>query len=1582
MKQYLTFLFLFSFTFQVVYAETEPNDVCANADPIVVANTSVDFGVEEGPGSFEKNGDADDFYTITINATGTLRFFMTSEESVDVSIGTGGCGSEALVINNALSGDSATIDVTSGDVVIIYLKRASNTDYQYGFDLIFAVAAPPVANDDNVQTTLETPVDIDVTSNDTDDNTVDKTTVTITSSPSNGTATVDGTTGVVTYTPDVGFTGVDYFDYTVDDNSGNTSNTANVTITVKLPTVAAENCDTGTQNAERDFCMRKQIILPGNMLTIGNTVLVAPYNGGADESSNAAADCSTYTDGTYIDDATDTNDQYTLCEYHVDGAGTPPATRAEVTFPDSNNSEIEWAGLYWQALVADTYDLTTMNSSAPVRIKNGNDSYVDIGYDKINYLNSGFPNTNAYAAFKDVTTVLQTNNWKDGNYTVANIPVYEGKYDTLGTFGAWSLVIIYKNPTETIRSFSVFDGWKKVGDAVNDVAIGISGFYTPKAGDIHASVSVFTGEGDKNYPGDTLTVVRNSDNTQVTLPVGSTNTFNSGIDGVSARTPDPTNNQGIDIHTYELGINGVNVLSHEQSDIGFHFKSNLDHFWPSMLAFSSEVYTPSFCYDYAYSQNNVYITEDNNDTLRAPRITGSVIDGTDLDVTLYIRNEEDSDISATNLRLDILDINTTQAVYKRDTVSILNPTEVIPLVIPDSSLTVSDSYIKNIEFADVAGKEHIYTYYTLTPNLPGSLNNEIDISLNGNFNYDLVLPLPDGSDVIIPSTSTLGGTNLPLCSGGNFEYIDQANWGIFNVVDTSIYATGEKYNIPTQVVRRPGNFSVVAYDQNISGYTTADGNSTTLVGIDMIDAGAFHDIIATCSEATAGISPILWMNFEGSPTIDLNQEIIDAIADDRLNIASANDFYPNAVKSAAFRISYITTNVGDGDLVKTEPVAGGNVKLLNFTELVQDIGVCKQPVQKFPDSDLTTINVPVACANAGNAGLNPFEMQRCLECLFGYNTHHVCSRDNFSIRPESFNVKLNDTNQSNVVTTRLADDRTGVAAPNAASLALSGGYKYNLEINATSHTGNEATPGYSRYFNPLFPSDYNVSLIWNPSNAAVNPNCNDINSSSKAFNVINGQGSEFELHSNVGEYRLNVVDKSWTQVDWDPAYMAHHSDTTYYIGGINGKDCVVDSSIVQNEGTATTIVGGALSTINGCTIDTNSHDNADANIKYRDYSLTFHPYDFNLSTISFNKGANNTLVGADDYVYMNNIVTDANMSLRYEGNIRAVGADNISLSNFVAGCYAEDVELGLVTSALNLAGMPNFRYRLVELNATGVSFLDADASTFIFSDTDGSISGIPSLLPVTIPSTRFVKTLAGESNMAFNVNFDRTRNSAVNPFTITYSRFDVACQTSANCQSSADMVSTHQPASSSISDLNVTHIYGRLHTPRQRVADTDPSTLPATANIPLYYEFYCDSVTGCDVSDYVAAPALSPIGLLSQDDVRWYVQDLHNVASDGNVTFTQTRNGTDNARFTGGMSVDVNTSTATYVYDGAKGYPYKATIELGTQDWLLYDRYNGAVIVNDFELEFFTTGQWSGKDESQMNLDANTSTNVNRRIQW
>jgi hypothetical protein len=92
---------------------------------------------------------------------------------------------------------------------------------------------PPIAVDDYAYTIVNTSVVINVTSNDYDnDGTIDPTTVSIVNYPSNGSLNVDSITGNVTYSPDPGFNGSDTFQYTVDDDDGNTSNVATVYVIV------------------------------------------------------------------------------------------------------------------------------------------------------------------------------------------------------------------------------------------------------------------------------------------------------------------------------------------------------------------------------------------------------------------------------------------------------------------------------------------------------------------------------------------------------------------------------------------------------------------------------------------------------------------------------------------------------------------------------------------------------------------------------------------------------------------------------------------------------------------------------------------------------------------------------------------------------------------------------------------------------------------------------------------------------------------------------------------------------------------------------------------------------------------------------------------------------------------------------------------------------------------------------------------------------------------------------------------------------------------------------------------------------
>ncbi len=98
----------------------------------------------------------------------------------------------------------------------------------------------PSPQDDEVATSQETPVSVNVVNNDFDiDDNLDITSVKLISLPQNGNALVQSLTGEITYTPANGFSGVDAFDYQICDTNGSCA-IATITINVSRMNIAPE----------------------------------------------------------------------------------------------------------------------------------------------------------------------------------------------------------------------------------------------------------------------------------------------------------------------------------------------------------------------------------------------------------------------------------------------------------------------------------------------------------------------------------------------------------------------------------------------------------------------------------------------------------------------------------------------------------------------------------------------------------------------------------------------------------------------------------------------------------------------------------------------------------------------------------------------------------------------------------------------------------------------------------------------------------------------------------------------------------------------------------------------------------------------------------------------------------------------------------------------------------------------------------------------------------------------------------------------------------------------------------------------
>lgn len=900
---------------------------------------------------------------------------------------------------------------------------------------------------------------------------------------------------------------------------------------------------------------------------------------------------------------------------------------------------------------------------------------------------------------------------------------------------------------------------------------------------------------------------------------------------------------------------------------------------------------PQLCYDYAYKQNNRYIT---NKTYsgQTPRIDSYVIPGSDVEVSLFVKNVETSELTAQNLMMSVNDINTSQAVYSPDSVKVVKPSQVTTTAIADNTqgMTNTSSYIHNVPIGDLKSKEYYYLYYGLTPSV-----NDLNMSIDANLSFTLSV-----QGVTIPYNYTLGSDKLPICANTTTY---QPAYGIFNVAESELYTgAGKYYNLRTQVAQRVGNYKIIAFEPtNLNQEKTL----SSIAAVELIDAGAYHDTNTSCMEPNSAISPRIWLKWDNTSQVPFDRDsIAAAITDQRTSLSSVEAFNEQARENAAFRVSYLTTNDGNNSLVKTSPGTppDKNTKIDNFTQLVQDIHTCKQPVE-IKIGGNTTLEVSVACGNAGNQGLSGWELRRCFECLYGYNTSYICSRDNFAIRPEALNVQMYDVNQT-VTTQRAALPKiTAVSTLPAPDLNLSAGYMYGFDINATNFHDIGATPGYTRYFG-MNDTDYNASYIWTPKPTATA--CNDTNSTTARFNVIDGAAlNNLNSHAEAGTYLLHLEDKTWTAVD--NFNMDHHNGNSYFL---SGADCAVNSNAVLAEGTDTG---------NGCLVNS-GYLSSPNGLKYQDHKLTFRPHHFNMDSFIMSKGANFTTnaIGQNIWTYMSNVAgnvnvtnVDENMSVRYFGPIIAQGRANNALRNFTENCYAEPVDLKFNLTFPTTLNLPAWRYRLQEVNASKV-WRDSNA-VIVAPETNASFP------LVALPKSSFLLEQNGTADINISINFDRNQTIPVNPILVGLQNFQVKCQVPSDCSSRAELLASYLPDTNLTTNSTVNFVYGRVN-PLSTTAYGTAQPISAQSYMEVYGT----------VPITLNTTALSP----SKTGGNWWSNALH-IPSDGNATVTVT-NPAGHEPANNVLANGVTTYTGFTNLPDENHLPFEFEGHIRTQPWLWY----------------------------------------------
>jgi len=1006
----------------------------------------------------------------------------------------------------------------------------------------------------------------------------------------------------------------------------------------------------------------------------------------------------------------------------------------------------------------------------------------------------------------------------------------------------------------------------------------------------------------------------------------------------------------------------------------YHFKMAIadvgDSAWDTGVFVNkiSGLTEPSICYDYAYKQGNTYLTE-GYDSVKGPYISGDVSLDSNITVAMYILNTRNSEIIASNVKLDILDINTTQAIYERNTVSVVQPGDAFATTILDSpDLNVSDSYIKDIPIDSFDAYEYFYTYFNLQPQM-GTLS----LPINARINYDLIIPVSTSGDTITIPRSSLIDTEVPICGGGSTTF--DPVYGLFNIIENALYTnnTTYDYNLNTQVTGRKGDLSIITIDDNLTSnpdlHTITTGVKT-VVGVDMLDMKSFHYTGASCSEVGNAINDRTWV-------------VLDTDGVTAFNPADTT-FYSTARENVALRISY---NINDDteDLVQLEEVEQNGEKrwnVLNFSDAVK-IGECSVDIANGTDT------VAQWCSNSGtnfNSAMTLDELATCMECVYGYNTKLLCARDNFSIRPEAYLITIKDQNQTN--STNPLTPPITLSSGSATKLNLAAGYQYSLEVNATNHQNNVASKGYNIHLGYTAGSTgspgTNAEYIWSPSPTRIVSDCNDTTDKYFTAKFINGVSDMNSSLNQAGEYLMKFYDSAWTKID--SVVQSHHS-LPYFRAG---SDCVLNSSFVAAQGNP--------DNINGCDISSNHSAAAlDSNITYSDANITFHPYEFDMSGLTISRGTDDNIsFNTNSIIYMNDVSVNDNMAFHIFNNISAVGYSGIRLSNFTDNCYAESIRFDI--NASDISGVIAYKSTFNTFDENNISNINLPAAPTAtnnpwIKDINNSrqINGSQNAFWIA-PATSFDKDNRGVITITQNMNFDRNRTIAMNPEQLTFTTYDVNCTTPANCTMNADLKVNHTTSGSR--DLNqtdavgnpinarlvLTHLYGRTHASRQRYEVRNDGE---GHNANIYYEAYCFGTIGLAPNSNTCNKNLLPNGMTSTrtDDIRWYINTQHDVLSSG-MAGTITQRGANDINAT--TPTNAAPSVTTLRYNANQGYPYKGTMENNASRWLIYNENDPTATRNNFSVEFYKSGgSWSGTNTMTTNVDDNkTTVKTNRRSMW
>jgi len=1313
---------------------------------------------------------------------------------------------------------------------------------------------------------------------------------------------------------------------------------SNTSINNNSATGTITNDDGGSPTPSGAFPIRKSMNLTGNMKVIGNTVL-CPKNGLGQCVESSFNVSNADVNLRYVDIDSDNMTWNSTSATLTDSAINP-------TTDNPNPAKIKWAGLYWSGYIYKSDFNTAAGASnvinnQPVKLSINGGAYTDITPDAVlgTAVNGSYSGT-SYGCFADVTNLMNGNDPR-AVYRVANVPSSEGTTDDgLGNSGAWALAIIYENNStgEKTRNATVFDGFIKI-EKDKPQTINVSGFKTPSSGNVDSTLSIFANEGDKYLYGDQFFFENiDGDNAGADITLKNPdndddNFFDSSITGVDTRNPNITNNNGIDIHTDQIGKGddgtGYGIISNNQTKANITLTSDQDTYFPTMVGFATELYKPSLCYDF---------TGLIGDQIPVPISTDRTFNVSKWDeddpfyIKVFIRSEEaDFDLVNTGLKVILKDINGStdnissklafdfyKTLVSPDSINGYEAAKGIPSD-PNELFSIGEN--NSHTGGTIGAEENTYAKAAFEFLTSNAIEGKFDIEIHTSLQLD-----PDKPNELVDYVySSTDPKNLPMCSR---NYIYDPLWLYFNV-EPSGSATStqqvDKYSLLTQIVNRSFDIDVVSYT-GAPEYTNEQGvASTTTVDIELINASGFENNASTgydsvCDDSSNAITAGRFAKIEsGKSRVTLDQFTSDV-----------------ALESAAFRVWVLTKRNEDGESV-----------VVNHTCENANDETCFQTV--YQDHYYDANSTENYCDN--ECGSTP---SGCYECLKTYYAVPICSRDNFAIRPESFRIRIYDNNESNETTPTPDEITSNVNTSSMVSLAA--GYQYLLELKALGYSTNinDETIALG-YYNESFtqnvlstaPSSDAITLAFDDNTTA----CNDTSTTTYAYTLSNGkifnhnQTTDKFSFNNVGDYLFWMNDSNWTRVDQKD----YEYKTTF--NGLANDDCIVDDANSPGTGKV------------GCAIDSFT------NAKYIQIPLHFNPYGFDLSGVNMTNSPDNNNTS---WLFTNNLSEDPRMGARFYGGVIAIAKGGVATNNFVTQCAATDVNLDL-----NITSTPE------EGNITATDINGSTASIGLNNIIIGADSNTTNAngTQATIANKYFAKDSNGSSTIDLRYNYDRLNDMVTNPIFATFNSLTASAP---DANASAHMDDNRTPDGEQNYDRNITFLKGRVYTELEEDNPGGHDVEDDNIDIIFTVEAYCDNMFTCADMIHDLNSDNSIVG-----NNGWYPMTSHdhitdsNGFNDGKIVELKDEDSEgviispalDIQFDDGAKTSDVN------IEEGTASDPAK--IQIYPDPWLKYHEDSSEAGNPYFILNFESlSDEWTGIGNTGHKIDINASKGSMDRTTW